>query len=49
MFYADTLGLAQVVERTRTIAAQPGLGYWKVAPLLQRLADSGASLARWTR
>jgi 3-hydroxyacyl-CoA dehydrogenase len=49
MFYADTLGLTAVVERTRAIAAQPGLGYWQVAPLLQRLAEDGASLARWTR
>jgi 3-hydroxyacyl-CoA dehydrogenase len=49
MFYADTLGLQNVVERTRGIAAQPGLEYWRVAPLLERLAVAGGSLARYVR
>jgi 3-hydroxyacyl-CoA dehydrogenase len=49
MFYADTLGLQHVTDRTRAIALQPGLEYWQVAPLLERFAAGGQSLARYVR
>jgi 3-hydroxyacyl-CoA dehydrogenase len=47
MFYADTVGLPVVLEKIRAIAAQPGLEYWRPAPLLEQLAASGGSLAAY--
>ncbi|MBS0393215.1 MAG: enoyl-CoA hydratase/isomerase family protein [Proteobacteria bacterium] len=45
MFYADTLGAGRVVERIRHYAAALGPRYWQPAPLLERLAATGATLA----
>ena len=39
MFYADTLGLANVVESIRELAGMHGKRYWTPAPLLVTLAD----------
>lgn len=47
MFYADTLGLPAVLTKIRNLAAQPGLDYWQAAPLLEKLAASGGSLASY--
>jgi 3-hydroxyacyl-CoA dehydrogenase len=43
MFYADTYGLARVVERMRAFAANPhgDPAFWEPAPLLAKLAAEG--------
>jgi 3-hydroxyacyl-CoA dehydrogenase len=43
MFYADQLGLSEVVRALRHIAAQPNAdqAFWTPAPLLARLAQEG--------
>jgi 3-hydroxyacyl-CoA dehydrogenase len=41
MFYADTLGIEQVVGRIEK--------YWPVAPLLRKLAADGTTFAAWDR
>jgi 3-hydroxyacyl-CoA dehydrogenase len=43
MFYADTLGLPQVLARIRHYAAALGDRYWQPAGLLERLARAGGS------
>ena len=45
MFYADTVGLAEICRRIDGFAATLDPQYWQVAPLLRRLADAGDSLA----
>jgi 3-hydroxyacyl-CoA dehydrogenase len=47
MFYADTLGLARVVERIGHYAVTLGDRYWRPAALLERLARSGGSFGAW--
>jgi 3-hydroxyacyl-CoA dehydrogenase len=49
MCYADELGLPKVVETIRRLGATEGSDYWRVAPLLKELADSGRSFADWDR
>src|SRR6185437_5845914 len=49
MFYADTLGLAWVLERIGHYAREQGERYWTAAPLLARLARQGGRLAEWRR
>ncbi|MEH6516868.1 MAG: 3-hydroxyacyl-CoA dehydrogenase NAD-binding domain-containing protein [Halioglobus sp.] len=44
MFYADTLGLAEVVSRMEALQAATGDEDWAPAPLLRKLLDEGASL-----
>ena len=43
MFYADTLGLYNVVQPMKRFAANPrdDAAFWKPAPLLARLAAEG--------
>lgn len=41
MFYADTVGLSKVVIAIEKYAKDRNGAAWKVAPLLQRLADAG--------
>jgi 3-hydroxyacyl-CoA dehydrogenase len=45
MFYADTVGLPQVLKRIEEFQAQYGPGLWTPAPLLRRLAESGRTFA----
>ena len=45
MFYADTVGLSKVYERIRQFHEQHG-EFWKPAPLLKRLAESGKTFAK---
>ncbi|MDE1947189.1 MAG: enoyl-CoA hydratase/isomerase family protein [Burkholderiales bacterium] len=45
MFYADTVGLAKVCERIREFERRHG-EFWKPAPLLVRLAESGKTFAK---
>ncbi len=46
MFYADLLGLPEVLSRMQRFAAAPraDVAFWQPAPLLQRLAAEGKSL-----
>jgi 3-hydroxyacyl-CoA dehydrogenase len=48
MFYADQLGLDQVVRRVWEFARNPhgDPGFWTPAPLLERLAQSGGRFVR---
>jgi 3-hydroxyacyl-CoA dehydrogenase len=50
MFYADQVGLSEVVRVLRRIAAAPGVDkvFWTPAPLLVRLAQSGSSFSEYT-
>ena len=50
MFYADQLGLSEVVRTLRRIAAQPGAdtAFWTPAPLLARLAQDGKTFSDYT-
>ncbi len=41
MFYADTVGLRNVLSRMQEFQARHGDDLWQPAPLLERLADSG--------
>jgi 3-hydroxyacyl-CoA dehydrogenase len=41
MFYADTVGLKNVVARIEEFAARHGRDLWPSAPLLKQLADEG--------
>ena len=43
MFYADTLGLPDVVDSIRALAKTHGKRYWTPAPLLVTLAEEGRS------
>jgi 3-hydroxyacyl-CoA dehydrogenase len=47
LFYADTVGLAQVVERLRHYARELGNESFTPAPLLQDLAAQGATFNDW--
>ncbi len=48
MFYADTLGLSQVVKRIRYYHESLG-HYWRPAGLLERLAASNTTFKQWDR
>jgi 3-hydroxyacyl-CoA dehydrogenase len=50
MFYADQVGLPEVVRALRRIAATPGIdkSFWTPAPLLERLAREGSSFSEYT-
>jgi 3-hydroxyacyl-CoA dehydrogenase len=41
LYYADQLGLPQVLVRIESLAERLGAEYWTPAPLLQRLAQTG--------
>jgi 3-hydroxyacyl-CoA dehydrogenase len=45
MFLADSLGLETVVARLRQYETATGDRFWEPAPLLERLAGEGATLA----
>jgi 3-hydroxyacyl-CoA dehydrogenase len=47
MFYADTVGLQTVLARVEDFRRQHGDDLWPTAPLLRRLADSGATFAQY--
>ncbi|PIE32919.1 MAG: 3-hydroxyacyl-CoA dehydrogenase [Ilumatobacter coccineus] len=44
MYWADKQGLDKVVERIRHYSDTVGGEYWKVSPLLERLAEEGGAL-----
>ncbi|MBV8827737.1 MAG: hypothetical protein JO108_00765 [Acidobacteriaceae bacterium] len=49
MFYADTVGLGEVLDRIRNFELQHGSALWAPAPLLTELAESGGKFSDWTR
>jgi 3-hydroxyacyl-CoA dehydrogenase len=49
MHHADTIGLAQVHERVREFERRFGSANWASAPLLERLAGEGRTLADWAK
>jgi 3-hydroxyacyl-CoA dehydrogenase len=49
MFYADTLGLKQVLARIEAIRAVYGDAYWRPSPLLVELAMQGGTFADFDR
>ena len=49
MHYADAVGLAQVLARIREFQERFGSENWTPAPLLERLAGAGRTLADWAK
>jgi 3-hydroxyacyl-CoA dehydrogenase len=49
MFYADTLGLKQVLARIEAIRAVYGDAYWRPSPLLVEIAMQGGTFADFDR
>jgi 3-hydroxyacyl-CoA dehydrogenase len=47
MFYADTLGLQQVLQRIEHYRARVKSVYWQPAALIERLARDDKSFAQW--
>ncbi|MEZ5260792.1 MAG: 3-hydroxyacyl-CoA dehydrogenase NAD-binding domain-containing protein [Acidimicrobiales bacterium] len=46
MFWADTIGLAEVAAKINHNHATLGGDHWRISPLLQRLADEGSSFQK---
>jgi 3-hydroxyacyl-CoA dehydrogenase len=46
---ADEIGLTVIVDRLAHYARSRGdpFGYWRVSPLLEKLAGSGQRISRW--
>jgi 3-hydroxyacyl-CoA dehydrogenase len=49
MFYADTIGVAEVTAGIARFSSEQGAQYWTPAPLLLDLAQRGSSFAEWDR
>jgi 3-hydroxyacyl-CoA dehydrogenase len=49
MHYADAVGLAHVLERIREFEQRFGSENWTPAPLLEKLVESGVTLAEWAK
>lgn len=49
MFYADTVGLKNVMARTEDFEKDHGPDLWRPSPLLKRLAESGGSFEAYDR
>jgi 3-hydroxyacyl-CoA dehydrogenase len=49
MHYADAVGLAHVLERIREFEQRFGPENWTPAPLLEKLVESGITLAEWAK
>ncbi|MEJ6393595.1 FAD-dependent oxidoreductase [Gymnodinialimonas sp. 2305UL16-5] len=48
MHYADTLGVARIVDKIRTLEAQDPI-IWRPSPVLVECAERGVSIADWRR
>ena len=48
MHWADSVGLAEIVERIRHYSASLGGSHWDLSPLLARLADENGALQTYT-
>lgn len=44
MFWADTVGLSEIVERIKHYSATVGGAHWELSPLLEKLASEGGQL-----
>jgi 3-hydroxyacyl-CoA dehydrogenase len=49
MFYADTIGLAKLLQGILDYQRQFGPMHWQPAPLLVQLVESRLSIAQWER
>ncbi len=49
MFYADTVGLDEVVAKIREYQAEYGRMHWELSPLLVKLAEEGKTFAEWNK
>jgi 3-hydroxyacyl-CoA dehydrogenase len=49
MFHADLVGLKQVCNAIEKYRKRYGDSYWMPAPLLQRLAEQGATFSEWSK
>jgi 3-hydroxyacyl-CoA dehydrogenase len=49
MFYAETIGLATLLDGMRRYAEMSGPMHWKPAPLLVELVGRGIDIAEWER
>jgi 3-hydroxyacyl-CoA dehydrogenase len=49
MFHADLVGLKQVCNAIEKYRKRYGDRYWVPAPLLQRLAEQGATFSEWSK
>jgi 3-hydroxyacyl-CoA dehydrogenase len=49
MHYADAVGLVHVLERIREFEQRFGPDNWTPAPLLEKLVESGITLAEWAK
>jgi 3-hydroxyacyl-CoA dehydrogenase len=49
MHHADAVGLPQVLARVRQFEQRFGARNWTPAPLLERLAETGQTLADWAK
>jgi len=49
MYFADTVGIDQVVAQIDALAAAGAGHYWRVSPLLRQLAATGCNFAAWDR
>jgi 3-hydroxyacyl-CoA dehydrogenase len=47
MFYADTIGLKKIYDRILDFQRTLDARYWQPAPLLEKLAKSNSSFAKW--
>ena len=44
MFWADSVGLAEIAEKVQAYGESLGGRHWELSPLLRRLADDGGAL-----
>jgi 3-hydroxyacyl-CoA dehydrogenase len=49
MFYADSVGLANVLMRVEELERKHGSDLWAPAPLLRRLAEAGQTFSEWDK
>jgi 3-hydroxyacyl-CoA dehydrogenase len=47
MHYADQIGLKSVYDKICEFRDRYGEDYWKLAPLLQKLAEEDSTFAQW--
>ncbi len=48
MYWADSIGLSEIVDKIRGYADSLGGRHWELSPLLERLADDGGHLQAFT-
>jgi 3-hydroxyacyl-CoA dehydrogenase len=48
MYWADSVGLAEIAERIRQHGERLGGRHWELSPLLERLATEGGALHQYS-